>query len=310
LQARKLGDAQKNMPLRFGVIGTAHWARKVHIPGLLEAGANVVGVWGRTPATVERVAQESGVAAFTSLDRLFDACDAVTMAVPPEIQAAIALRAAEAGKHLILEKPVTRDVESAHRIARAVSERDLATQVFFVRRFIPEIAAAIALEKDNAWTRANIRVHASVMATKSPYSDSVWRQAPGAALWDISPHALSVLIPMMGNVTGIHAYPERDGVSVFRTWHERGGVADVSVTLHCAADAVANDYRFFGPTRELLLPNPEFSRSGAFGRMVRELADAVRTGHRDRPCGLPLGVTIVEWLVKAELSQQRNEKVI
>lgn len=298
------------MNLRFGVIGTAHWAREIHIPGLFAAGANVVGIWGRTPSTVETIASERGLQAFANLDDLLDVCDAVTMAVPPDVQAGVALRAAQAGKHLLLEKPVTRDVESAKRIAKAVSDRDLATQVFFIRRFIPEIAAAIASEKDNVWTQANIRVHASVMATKSPYSDSVWRQAPGAALWDIGPHVLSVLIPMMGSVTAIEAQPERDGVSVFRTWHERGGVADVSVTLHCAADAVANDYRFFSATRELLLPNPEFSRVDAFSRAVLELTDVVRSGRRDLPCGLPLGVNIVEWLVKAELSQKRNAKVV
>ena len=257
------------MTLRFGVIGTAFWAREVHIPGLLAAGANVVGIWGRTPSTVEVIASARGVRAFASLDDLLDACDAVTIAVPPDVQAGVALRAAQAGKHLLLEKPVARDVESAYRIARAVSERNLATQVFFIRRFIPEIAAAIASERDNTWTQADIRVHASVMATISPYSGSVWRQAPGAALWDISPHVFSVLIPMMGAVTGIEAQPERDGFSIFRTWHERGGVADVSVTLHCAADAVANDYRFAGPTREILLPNPAFSRVDVFSRAVR-----------------------------------------
>ena len=298
------------MTLRFGVVGTAYWAREIHIPGLFAAGADAVGIWGRTPATVEKVAQERGLPAFASLDDLLDACDAVTIAVPPDVQAQIALRAAQAGKHLILEKPVTRDVESAHRIARVVAERDLATQVFFLRRFVPEIAATIASERGNNWTQAKIRVHASVMATESPYSGSVWRQAPGAALWDIGPHVLSVLIPMMGQVTAIAAQPERDGFSVFRTWHERGGVADVSVTLHCAADAVANDYRFLGPTRELVFPNPQFSRIDAFSRAVLELTDAVRNGRRDLPCGLPLGVNIVEWLVKAELSQERGAKVV
>jgi len=112
------------------------------------------------------------------------------------------------------------------------------------------------LEKDNIWTQANIRVHASVMATKSPYFDSAWRQAPGAALWDIGPHVLSALIPMMGAVTAIEAQPEQDGFSIFRTWHERGGVADVSLSIRCTPDAVANEYRFAGPGRELSLPEP------------------------------------------------------
>ena len=64
--------------------------------------------------------REHGVRAFASLERLLDTCDAVTIAVPPDIQAGIALQAAEAGKRLIMEKPVSRDIASAHRAGTRV----------------------------------------------------------------------------------------------------------------------------------------------------------------------------------------------
>jgi predicted dehydrogenase len=289
--------------IRFGVIGTAYWAREVHLPGLLGAGADVVGIWGRSHETAETIARASDVRAFADLDEMLAACDAVTIAVSPDAQAEFALRAAQAGKHLIAEKPLTRDSESARRIGRAVKERDLAALVFFIRRFVPEIAAAIAVEQGHPWTRAGIRVHSAAMATPSPYANSVWRKAPGAALWDIGPHILSVLVPMMGRVTTIEAQPERDGVTVFRTWHERGGVADVSVTLRSAAEATSNDYRFMSATRDIVLPDPAFSRVDAFSNAVRQLSEAVQNGRRLLPCGLELGIDVVDWLAKAEADQ-------
>lgn len=297
------------MKPRFGVVGTAHWARRIHLPGLLAAGADVVGLWGRTGSVAQEIAAEHGVRAFESFDALLEACDAVTMAVPPDVQADLALRAAQAGKHMIVEKPLTRDVESAQRIAHAAAEKDLAGLVFFVRRFIPDIAAAIEAERAHPWTQATIKALSGVMAGPSPYANSVWRKAPGAALWDITPHVLSVLIPMMGEVEAIEAQLERDGVTQLRTWHRRGGVADISVSLHSGAADVAHGYRFVSETKSITLPEPELSHLEVFGRAVKALTDAIETGARDLPCGLTLGVDVVDWLQKAELSQRLGRKV-
>jgi len=56
-------------------------------------------------------------------------------------------------------------------------------------------------------------------------------------------------------------------------------------------------------------PNPQFSRVDAFSRAVGELSDAIAGGLRGLPCDLSLGVTVVEWLEKAGLSQQQGTKV-
>jgi predicted dehydrogenase len=297
------------MKPRFGVVGTAHWARQIHLPGLLAAGADVVGIWGRTASVAEEIAAEKGIRAFASFEELLEACDAVTMAVPPDVQAQLALKAAQAGKHMIVEKPLTRDLESARRIEKAATDKGLAALVFFVRRFIPEIAAAIAAERAHPWTQATIRVHSGVMAGPSPYANSVWRQAPGAALWDIAPHVLSVLIPMMGEVEAVEAQPERDGVTQMRIWHRPGGVADVSVSLRSAAEDVAHSYRFASASRSIALPEPAFSRVEVFGRAVTALTEAIQSGRRELDCGLALGREVVDWLQKAQSSQRLGQKV-
>jgi predicted dehydrogenase len=291
------------MRLRFGVVGTAYWAREIHLPGLMgTSGAEVVGVWGRTPKAVEAIAMRHGLIAFSRFDDLLDAVDAVTMAIPPEAQATLCVRAAEAGKHLLVEKPLTRDPTTARAIVAAVEKSKVAALVFFLRRFIPEIAAIIEAERKHAWTCADIRVHSSAMVTKSPYADSLWRQEFGAALWDIGPHVLSVLIPMMGCVIGVEAQPERYGISTFRTLHDRGGVADISVTLHSTSEDVSNLYRFTSATRQIDFPRVEYSRIEVFGRAVTALIEVVASNRRDHACGLELGANIVEILAAAKLS--------
>ncbi|MCO5090373.1 Gfo/Idh/MocA family oxidoreductase [Bosea sp. (in: a-proteobacteria)] len=298
------------MAPRFGVVGTAHWARHVHLPGLLDAGADVVGIWGRNAAVAREIAAEKGVRAFASFEDLLASCDALTMAVPPDVQAGLALQAARAGRHMIVEKPLSRDLTSARLIEKEVTENRLVALVFFMRRFIPEIAAMIERESGHAWTKALVRVHSGAMAGAGPYANSQWRREPGAALWDIAPHVLSVLIPMLGEVEAVEAEAETGGVTRLKTWHRRGGTADISVSLQSKPEDIANSYRFVSPTRSISLPEPEFSRSRVFGHAVGALSEAIRSGRRDLPCGVALGREVVDWLQKAELSQKHDQKVV
>ena len=192
--------------MRVGVIGTAYWAADIHAPGWQAAeGVELVGIHGRSPEKTEEAARRNGIKAFTNLDDMLEAVDAVSIAVSPDAQPGYAVKAAEAGKHLLLEKPIALDVAAAEAIVRATGCSGSAALVFFVRRFVPEIAGIIERERGRGWTRAAIRMHAAPLVENSPYRNSVWRHAEGAALWDIGPHALSVLLPMMGAVTAMCA---------------------------------------------------------------------------------------------------------
>jgi 3-hydroxyisobutyrate dehydrogenase-like beta-hydroxyacid dehydrogenase len=58
--------------------------------------AELVGVWGRNPAKAEALARRFGVGGYEDLDALLGAVDAVAVAVPPDVQAELAVRAARA----------------------------------------------------------------------------------------------------------------------------------------------------------------------------------------------------------------------
>ena len=124
--------------LRMGVVGTGFWAESVHAAGAAaHPGVDLVGVWGRDPSKAAAVAEPHGARAYDDVDALLADVDLVTFAVPPQVQADLALRAAEAGKHLLLEKPVTTDLAAADRLVAAVEHSGVSTVVFFTYRFVP-----------------------------------------------------------------------------------------------------------------------------------------------------------------------------
>ena len=85
--------------IRLGLIGSGYWAREVHGTSAAQStAAELVGVWGRDRAKTEGAAAKLGTRAYPDLDNLIANVDALTFAVPPDVQAEIALRAARAGR--------------------------------------------------------------------------------------------------------------------------------------------------------------------------------------------------------------------
>src|SRR3712207_1241797 len=126
--------------MRFGLLGTGPWAALTQAPGLAaHPDAEFVGVWGRNPDKAAALAQRHGAAAYPELDALLVDVDAVAVALPPEVQAELATRAARAGKHLLLDKPIALTGAAADELAGEVTSRGVASVVFFTNRFMPEI---------------------------------------------------------------------------------------------------------------------------------------------------------------------------
>jgi predicted dehydrogenase len=63
--------------------------------------------------------------------------DAVVLCLPHHLHAPIAIQAAEAGKHVIVEKPMAVDLESAVRMVRAADQAGVALSVCFPQRYEP-----------------------------------------------------------------------------------------------------------------------------------------------------------------------------
>src|SRR5437763_382255 len=125
--------------LRFGLLGTGYWAAETQAAGLAEhPDARFVGVWGRNPARVRALADRYAVRGYADVDALLADVDAVAVALPPDVQAPLAVRAARAGRHLLLDKPVALTVEAADGIVAALDAGGLSSLVFTTNRYRPE----------------------------------------------------------------------------------------------------------------------------------------------------------------------------
>jgi predicted dehydrogenase len=228
--------------VRFGLIGTGFWAGSVHAPGIAaHPRTELVGVWGREPAKTRAVAAQYGARPFSDVDELITAVDAVAFAVPPDIQAELAVRAAEAGRSLLLEKPLALTVEAAERVVGAVRAP---TVVFFTRRFDPGAAAWFRTEVDpRGWDGGSVVMLTSIFEPGNPFGESEWRRERGA-LWDLGPHALAFLLPTLGSVEQTVALRGR-GDEVHLALRHATGVAS-SVTLSLTAPAQTEEVVFWG----------------------------------------------------------------
>ncbi|EST38091.1 hypothetical protein N566_09365, partial [Streptomycetaceae bacterium MP113-05] len=215
-------------------------------------------------------------------------------------QAPLAVRAAEAGCHLLLDKPVATTPALAAEVDAAASRAGVASVVFFTLRFSPTTADWIdAQAATGDWLLGRADWLSPVFGgADSPYAASPWRKERGA-LWDVGPHALSVLLPVLGDVVDVAAVAG-PGDTVHLTLRHHGGSSSavtVSHTVPPAAAGVTAEVR--GPSGVATLPEREEPPVEAFGRAVDALLHARRTG-LPHACDLRFARRVTEILAAAE----------
>jgi predicted dehydrogenase len=130
-------------PLRIGVIGTGslgyHHARilrdvrTVDFKGFFEANADRAGT----------VSRELGIRAYPTVEALLADVDAVSIVVPTVAHHAVAMQALAAGKHLLIEKPITATIEEADELLALAKQKGALVQIGHIERFNRAIRAAL-----------------------------------------------------------------------------------------------------------------------------------------------------------------------
>lgn len=281
--------------LRLGVVGTGHWARTVHAAGAAaHPGADLVAVWGRDRAKAQAVAAEAGAAAYDDFEAFLDGVEVVSFAVAPHIQADLALRAATAGKHLLLDKPVALDVAAADRLVDAT--HGLRTLVFFTGRFAP--AWEHWLQGLDPATLHSGRVEwLSSAAPGSPYEGSLWRREHGA-LWDVGPHALSFLLPALGPVGAIRGRRGRGDHVELVLSHEGGATSSMKLSLTMPAPGSSRLVEFWGPGGRQVCPSSDIDSAAAYPQALTELLADIEGRTPPHRCDVRFGRDVVDVLAR------------
>lgn len=180
--------------IRVAVVGYGYWgpnlARNFH----QLAGAQLAYVVDQDVAARDRARQSYGCQAVAQLDdALLDPeLDAVVIATPARTHYALARRALSAGKHVLVEKPLTMDVGEAEELVALANDAGLTLMVGHVFEFNPAVAyikrAIEAGELGDLYYLYSRRVNLGRV------------QSDVNALWSIAPHDISIALHLLGQM--------------------------------------------------------------------------------------------------------------
>jgi len=118
--------------VRFAVVGLGHIAQAAVLPAFKHARPHVelTALVSDTPAKLAKLGRRYGVKTLSSYDDARDLfssgeVDAVYIALPNTLHAAWTIRAAEAGLHVLCEKPLATTVQDCERMIEACARNDV-----------------------------------------------------------------------------------------------------------------------------------------------------------------------------------------
>ncbi len=247
-------------------------------------------MWTRRPAVAGELAAAHGATAFGELEALIDGVDVVSISVPPTVQPDVAIAAARAGRHVILEKPIADSVDRAEQIARAITTSGVASIVVLTFRFAPETRDWLAgTASGRPWSGGNARWLSGALLG-GDFAGSAWRQDNGALL-DIGPHLFDLLDASLGTIVDVRSatFTEPDLWHVVCA-HEGGAVSTAALSMRLPIDPSVIEFGVYGSAGHLDLSPRQTQAVECFGTLLDELAAMIRAGAATHPCDVRRGV--------------------
>jgi len=230
--------------VRIGMIGY-QFMGKVHshayrdLPFFFDKGARPIlqAIAGRHETAVKQAAEKMGWASYeTDWRRLIerDDIDVIDIVTPNYMHAEMAIAAAEAGKHIIMEKPLAMTVEQAERIAEAVKKNNVIHMICHNYRFAPAVQFAKKLIQDGVLGRLyHFRGNYLQDFIIDPAFPLVWRldkEVSGSgALGDIAVHSIDLARFLIGDIQEV--------VAMMETFIKERPVGEMAGGLRAKADS-------------------------------------------------------------------------
>jgi predicted dehydrogenase len=223
------------MTVGVAVVGTG-FGCLTHVRALRAAGFDVQAIVGRDPdKTAERARRFEIAHACTSIPEALalDGIDAVTIATPPHTHAAIVQGAITAGKHVLCEKPFTRDVIEARLLLDAAERAGVVHILGAEMRFDPGQALLARVVRSGAIGEARLAtflMHVPLLADAAAEVPAWWSDAAAGGGWlgAHAPHVVDQVRTSVGEIIGVSASLPR---IVERSW-----TAEDSYLVHFRTD--------------------------------------------------------------------------
>jgi predicted dehydrogenase len=266
--------------IRWGILSTARIAQRVVDGARLSEGAQIVAVGSRDLARAQAYADEHGIArAHGSYEDLLadPEVDAVYIPLPNSMHVPWSVRALEAGKHVLSEKPLTRHPEQVDEAFDAADRAGRVLMEAFMWRFHPQTEELVRLVRSG--TIGDVRLVRTAFGFGSLHPDNVRLQASleGGALMDVGCYCVSALRLLCGEPLRVSGEQVEggDGVDI-----RFAGVmrfeGDVLGSFDCGMDVFRrNSIEVVGSTGEIHVPSPWQTPLGAEILIRNEGSDPV-----------------------------------
>jgi myo-inositol 2-dehydrogenase/D-chiro-inositol 1-dehydrogenase len=196
--------------------------------------AEVVAVCSRAPARAETFARTHGCPRwFSDFEEAIaqSGCDVVDVCVPTDLHARVAIAAAKAGKHVIVEKPVSLTLEEADAMIAACAAAGRKLMYAEELCFAPKYERVRKLAQDGAIGR----IYQMRQCEKHSGPHSEWfydaNRSGGGALMDMGCHGLAWFRWMLGGnpaVESVSAHMQSGLIHTGRTFCEENSVCVVN----------------------------------------------------------------------------------
>ena len=294
--------------VNWAIIGCGDVAERKGGPPLYKTpGSALHAVMSRYMAKAENFARRhQAEVAYDDLNILLkdEMIDAVYIATPVFLHHEQVLLAAEAGKHILCEKPMAMDVQQCQKMIDACKRNDVMLMVAYYRRLFPVILKLKSLLASGVIGKAvfaRIENHSVLNFTEEWAVD--WKfdhqKSGGGVLMDIGSHRLDLLLYLFGDVADINGHAETaslpmavDDSVTFELKFNSGirAIGSICWNLHQSSDLIEvfgtegkisipeiNDGRIIVETKEnreiLQLPVLSFTHSGLIENFRDHLAN-------------------------------------
>ena len=202
----------------FGVVGCGRIADRHMMSLAASKGATLAALCDLLPERMERAEQlyrrhtetAGPIERCSSLEQLLSSprVAAVVVSTHSAKHAELALAALQAGKHVLLEKPMALSLADADRIVRTASERGLYVQVCHQLRYRPVFQYVRELVQDGAFGKLHMAVVSlRLRRSRSYYEEAAWRgswKLDGGMLLNQGSHLIDLLQWFLGDATSVY----------------------------------------------------------------------------------------------------------
>ena len=205
-------------PIRWGVISTANIGRAAVNPAIQAShNGELVAVASRDGTRAAAFASDHGIPrSYDSYEALLDAddIDAVYIPLPNSMHREWTIRAAEAGKHILCEKPLAMSPAECEEMAAAANDAGVKLMEAFMYRFHPRTERVVEMLRAGAIGDIGTIRSAFTFRLRNPDNIRLDPELGGGALMDVGCYCVNVSRTLVGE--------EPQTVQATARWTDRG----------------------------------------------------------------------------------------